>query len=193
MTSGGQLDDSLASMSIELFDDTKEVRGGLDPQQPLLSAYIRYTQVVASGLSDYFTFLDEDSEPDDPAHPRDYMVQEMTQLLHIRRWLIGDLRNFFTDGQIRLALSQAQVPEESEIINVCIDELNSVRTAVKITLRNAVWAALDDFSSEHVLAALRQATRTAALEALQSVAQKWDTFSKQLSSAKEIAKEQDSA
>jgi hypothetical protein len=48
-------------------------------------------------------------------------------------------------------------------------------------------------SSEHVSAAQRQVSRTAALEALQSVAQKWDTLSKQLSSAKEIADEQHSA
>lgn len=190
MTSGGQLDDFLASMSTLLFDATKDVRRTLDPKHPLLSEYIRYTQVVASGLNNYFTFLEEDSEPDEPAHIREYMILEMTQLLHIRRWLIVDLRNYFADKQIIMVLSQLQVRKRSEIINVCIQELNSVRTAVKETLGNAVRAALDDLSSEHVLAAQRQVTRTAALKALQSLAQKWDTLAKELSSAKEIADEQ---
>lgn len=193
MTSSGQLDDSPASMPSLLFDNTEKVRNSLDPQQPLLSNYIQFTQVMASSLNAYFTFLDEDTEPD-IAFIRDYMKEEMTQLLRIRKLLIADLRHYFTNQQIIMILSPVENRENrSEVIDACIDELDSIRTAVKTTLRNAVWATLDGISSEHVPPAQRQESRTMALQSLQSLAQKWDTLSKQLSSAREIIDQQDSA
>jgi hypothetical protein len=190
MASSGQLDDTSASMSSLYLDSTKESRNALDTQ-PSLEKFIEFASAIAKTLDNQFRFLEEDSEPADPYRIRDHMMQEMKDLGQTRQGLLADLRQYFIDEDIITRLSGV-VKEKSNTMNTCLKELDSIRAAVKTTLGNAIRAAQDDLSSEHVSSAQRQESRTAALGSLQSLAEKWTNLSDELLSAQKLGA-QDSA
>jgi hypothetical protein len=188
MASSGQLGDTPASMSSPYLDSTKESRNALDTQ-PSLEKFIEFAGAIAKTLDGQFRFLEEDSEPDDPSRIREHMMQEMKDLWHTRQGLLADLRQYFINEYIMTNLSGV-VKEKPNTMNTCLEELDSIRTAVKTTLGNAIRAAQDDLSSEHVSSAQRQESRTAALGSLQDLAMKWTTLSEVLSSVTIIGAQQ---
>ena len=167
-------------MSSPYLDSTKESRDALD-KKPSLEKIIEFSSAIATMLNEQFRFLEEDSEPADQYHIRDHMMQEMKDLWRTRQGLLADLRQYFTDEYIITNLPEV-VKEKSNIIDTYLNELDSIRTAVRTTLGNAIRAAQDDLSSEHVSSAQRQESRTVALESLQNLAKKWATLSEELSS-----------
>jgi hypothetical protein len=191
MASSEQLGDIPASMSSPYLDSTKESREALD-KKPSLEKIIEFASAIAETLNEQFRFLEEDSEPADQYRIRDHMMQEMKDLWRTRQGLLADLRQYFTDKYIMTNLPGV-VKEKSNIMDTCLNELDSIRTAARTTLGNAIRAAQDDFSSEHVSSARRQESRTAALGSLQDLANMWTTLSEVLSSAKIIGDRQHSA
>jgi hypothetical protein len=191
MTSRGQLQGNPVGLSSLYSKSTEQLRNSLDPQHPLLENFVQFARAIASVLKGYFKFFDEDSEPANLADIRDHMIQEMNLLWNIRKDLISDLGQFFTDANIIMILSQAGKGEE--VVDTCIDDRNSIHTAVARTLGKDIRAALDDMSNEQVSSAQRQDSREAALLTLQNVAEKWTTLADELSSAGNIGKEPGSA
>jgi CHAT domain len=182
--------DTPADVSTLYFDSTEDSRSSLDPRQPLLDKFVEFARAIAWTLESQFRFLDEDSEPANPARIRDHMMQEMNDLWHTRQGLLADLRQYFTDQNVKWSLSALEVGPQ--LLDSCLDELYSIRAAVKILGQN-VRAAWDDLSNDNVTTAQRQESRAAALGSLQSLAQKWETLSEELLVAKNIAHQQDSA
>jgi hypothetical protein len=146
-----------------------------DAGHPLLGAFIEHARMVAAALIDVSRFLEGDSIPADPAQIRQYMMEEMNALWLIRRGLLDDLR-LYSNESIVTALPQKGVTSE-----VIIDELDSIRSAVKQSLGNKIRAALDDLSNEQVSSAQRIESREAAIHSVNVLAEKWVDFSHHLS------------
>jgi hypothetical protein len=191
MTSGEQLDSSPGGRSTMYFEATGLARSRLDAQHPLPQDFIQFAQAVAGTLRGYYTFLEEVSDPPDLMLIRRHMVKEMELLLHIRKAMLDDLNQYFTDEKTRMILPSAE--RGAEVRNTCVDELDATRKAVTVDLRKAVWAALDDLSNEQVLSERRQDSRTVAVQSLQDLAVRWTTLAEALSSVQDIGSQESSA
>src|SRR5215467_14609642 len=148
MTSGQQPDGGPEGTSVMYFEATKLARSKLDGEHPLPQDFIGFAQDVAGTLRGYYTFFEEVSEPPDPMLIRRHMVNEMDHLRVIRRAMLDDLNQYFTDEKIKGILPSAE--SRTEVRNTWIDELDATRKAVTVDLREAVWGALDDLSNEQV-------------------------------------------
>lgn len=191
MTSGKQLDGSPGGRSTLYSEATKLARNKLDAQDPLPQDYKEFAEAVAGTLRGYYTFFEEVSEPSDPMLIRRHMVQEMELLQHIRQGMLDDLNQYFTDEKSRMILPNAE--RWAEVRNTYIGERDATWKAVRVDLRKAVWAAFDDLSNEHVLAERRQDSRTAAVQSLQDLAERWTTLAEALSSVQDIASQENPA
>lgn len=180
-------------LPVTYFDSTQPFREGLDPKSPSLEQLIKYAGIIVEVLNGYATFFAEDADPTDLGI-RAYMEQEMKLLLEIRKGLIDDLKQFFTDDKVSMALSRVTKKEKKETVTrTCLDELDLIQTAVKVDLREYTWAVGRDLENDHVTSMQEQKSLTAALQFLQSVAEKWTSLSDQLSAAGDIGNQQGTA
>jgi hypothetical protein len=166
------------------LEATRIARDALSAKNPLPQDFIQFARSVAGTLRGYYTFLEEVSEPLDLMLIRRHMAKEMELLRHIRKLMLDDLNQYFSDEKINMILPGAE--RWVEVRNTCLDELDATRKAVTVDLRRAVWAASDDLSNEHVPAERRQDSRTAAVQSLQDLAASWTTLAEALSSVQDI-------
>jgi hypothetical protein len=187
MTSGEQLDGDPASILAFYIGNTEESRislaSGPDENYPPLEFLIGLAGKIASILSEAHRFLEIQSRPPDSNNIRRYMMEEMDSLWKVRARLLDDL-DLFTNGSVRYHLSQMNAGEE--VIDACLNELESIRETTITDLGEKVSAAWDDISDKEVAALTRQKSRKAARDTLRDLAQSWASVSDMLLTAKEI-------
>jgi hypothetical protein len=180
-------------LPVTYFASTQPFRKDLDPESPSLEQLTAFARIIVEVLNGYAAFLAEDADPTNLGI-RAYMEQEIKLLLEIRKGLIDDLGKFFTDDKVSLALSRVTKKEmEETVTGTCLDELELIRTAVKVDLREYTWAVGRDLENDHVTSMQEQKSLTATLQCLQSVAEKWTSLSDQLSAAGNIGNQQGTA
>jgi hypothetical protein len=190
MTSGEQLSGSPGGKSTMYSEATGPARSRLDAQYVLPQDFIEFAQAVAGTLRGYFTFFEEVSDPSDLTLIRGHMKSEMELLWYIRKAMLDDLNQYFTDEKIRLILPGGE--GWTEIRNTCIGELNTTRRAVIVEFRKAVWAASDDLSNEQIPSERRHDSRTAAVQCLQDLAARWTTLAEALSEVQDMGSRESS-
>lgn len=187
MTSGEQLDGDPASIPAFYIDNTEESRIGLasgpDEIYPPVEFLIGLAGKIASILSEAHSFLEIQSRPPDSNDIRRHMMKEMDSLWNVRTHLLGDL-DLYTNGSVRYHLSRMNAGEE--VIDTCLNELESIRETTITDLGEKVSAAWDDISDKDVAALTRQKSRKAARDTLRDLAQSWASVSEMLRTAKEI-------
>lgn len=188
MTSGDQLGDSPGGRSTLYSEATEAARSALDAQHPSPQVFVEFALAVAGTLRGYYTFFEEESEPSDLTLIRRHMQSEMELLRIIRKFMLDDLNQYFTGEKIRMILPSAD--KWTEVRNTCIGELDATRRAVTVDFRNAIWTASDDLSNEQVPSERRPNTRTAAVQSLQILAERWTTLAEALSMVEDMGSQE---
>jgi hypothetical protein len=188
MTSGEQLGGSPGGRSNLYSEATEAARSALDAQHPSPQDFVEFAQAVAGTLRGYYTFFEEESEPSDLTLIRRHMQSEMELLRIIRKFMLDDLNQYFADEKIRTILPSAD--KWTEVRNTCIGELDATRRAVTVDFRNAIWTASDDLSNEQVPSERRPNTRTAAVQSLQILAERWTTLAEALSTVEDMGSQE---